>query len=490
MDHPSPHVLLFPLPIQSPINSMLQLAELFCLAGLQVTFLNTNHNQKLLLRHTNVESRFRQYPRFRFRTISDGLPEENPRSSVQFGELISSLQAVAEPFLREILLSSSSNSNGVTEPPVTCVIPDGLFYYAVDIGNEIGVPVIPFDTISPCCLWVYLCIPKLIQAGEIPFKGNDLDVLFENIAGMQGLLRRRDFPFYGLNDYATDPYCQMVLKEVESIPRSNGLILNTFEDLDGPLLSLIRSHCQQTYAIGPLHLHLKTKLAEKRMPISASSNSLWEEDHRSIQWLDAQPIESVIYVSFGSMATLSKEEILEFWHELVNSGIRFLWVMRSNLLRGEESNHQFVKELAEGCIERAYIVSWAPQEKVLAHSAIGGFLTHSGWNSTMESIVQGKPMICWAVYVDQRVTSRFVGEVWKIGVDMKDICDRYIIEKMVKDLMVTNRDEFKKSAEKLSNLAKESVGDGGSSYNALQCLVDDVKKLGSKGKDIKSNCIG
>lgn len=76
---------------------------------------------------------------------------------------------MAEPFLREILLSSSSD--GVTEPPVTCVIPDGLFYYAVDIGNEIGVPVIPFDTISPCCLWVYLCIPKLIQAEEIPFKG-------------------------------------------------------------------------------------------------------------------------------------------------------------------------------------------------------------------------------------------------------------------------------------------------------------------------------
>nr|XP_009804549.1 PREDICTED: 7-deoxyloganetic acid glucosyltransferase-like [Nicotiana sylvestris]XP_016507911.1 PREDICTED: 7-deoxyloganetic acid glucosyltransferase-like [Nicotiana tabacum] len=487
MDHPSPHVLLFPLPIQSPINSMLQLAELFCLAGLQVTFLNTNHNQKLLLQHTNVESRFRQYPRFRFRTISDGLPVENPRSSVQFGELISSLQAVAEPFLREILLSSS---DGVTEPPVTCVIPDGLFYYAVDVGNEIGVPVIPFDTISPCCLWVYLCIPKLIQAGEVPFKGNDLDVLFENVAGMQGLLRRRDFPFYRLIDYATDPYCQIALKEVESIPQSNGLILNTFEDLDGPLLSLIRSHCPQTYAIGPLHLHLKTKLAEKRMPISASSNSLWEEDHSSIQWLDAQPIESVIYVSFGSMATLSKEEILEFWHGLVNSGIRFLWVIRSNLLRGEEWNHQFAKELAEGCKERAYIVSWAPQEEVLAHSAIGGFLTHSGWNSTMESIVQGKPMICWAVYVDQRVTSRFVSEVWKIGVDMKDICDRYIIEKMVKDLMVTNRDEFKKSAEKLSNLAKESVGEGGSSYNALECLVDDIKNLGRRGKDIKSNCIG
>ncbi|XP_059274730.1 7-deoxyloganetic acid glucosyltransferase-like [Lycium ferocissimum] len=472
-----PHVLLFPLPIQSPINSMLQLAELFCLAGLQVTFLNTNHNQHLLCRHTNVESRFRQYPKFQFRTIPDGLPEEHPRSSELFGELISSLQAVAQPFLREIL------------PGVTCVIPDGLFYYAVDIGNEVGVSVIPFDTISPSCLWVYLSFPKLIEAGDIPFKGNDLDVLIENVPGMQGLLRRRDFPFYRLTNCATDLYCQLALKEIRSIPRSHGLILNTFEDLDGPLLSLIRSHCPKAYAVGPLHLQLKTRLADKRMPLP-SSNSLWEEDHSSIQWLDVQPIESVIYVSFGSLATLTREEILEFWHGLVNSGIRFLWVMRSNLLREEEFNHQFVKELMEGCKERAYTVTWAPQEKVLAHPAIGGFLTHSGWNSTMESIVQGKPMICWAVYVDQRVTSRFVGEVWKIGVDMKDICDRYIIEKVVKDLMVTNKDTFKKSANNLSMLGKQSVGEGGSSYNAFEYLVEDIKKLGRRGKDTNPNCIG
>ncbi|KAL3346249.1 hypothetical protein AABB24_024936, partial [Solanum stoloniferum] len=472
-----PHVLLFPLPIQSPINSMLQLAELFCLAGLQVTFLNTKHNQQLLCRHTNVESRFRQYPKFQFRTISDGLPDDHPRSFPMFEDLINSLQAVAEPFLREIL----------TESGVTCVIPDGLFYYAVDICNEVGVSVISFDTISPCCLWVYLCFPKLIQNGDIPFKGNDLDMLIENVPGMEDLLRRRDFPFYRLTNCATDLYCQLALKEIQSIPRSHGLILNTFEDLDGPLLSLIRSHCPQTYAVGPLHLQLKTRLADKRM---SSSNSLWEEDHSSIQWLDAQPTESVIYVSFGSLATLTKKEMLEFWHGLVNSGIRFLWVMRSDLLREEEFSHQFVKELAAGCKERAYIVSWAPQEKVLSHPAIGGFLTHSGWNSTMESIVERKPMICWAVYVDQRVTSRFVGEVWKIGLDMKDICDRDNIEKVVKDLMVTNKEKLKKSVDKLSMLAEISVGEGGSSYNAFEYLVDDIKKLGRRDKDINPNCIG
>lgn len=160
------HVLIFPLPIQGPINSMLQLAELFCLAGLKITFLNTIHNQERLLRCTNVQSRFEKYNGlFRFVTIPDGLPEEHPRSIEQFGDIIISVQTMAEPFLREML---SISYGGV---PVTCVIPDALSYYVVDIGNEMGVQVIPFDTISPSCLWVYFCLPKLIQLQELPFKG-------------------------------------------------------------------------------------------------------------------------------------------------------------------------------------------------------------------------------------------------------------------------------------------------------------------------------
>lgn len=154
------HVLIFPLPLQSTINSNLQLAELLCLSGLRVTFLNTTHNQQRLFAHSNVQSRFQQYPLFRFLTISDGLPEDHPRSVEQFGDIICSLQTVAEPFLRQILLTDA-----------TCVIPDGLFYYVVDIGNEMGVPVIVFDTISPSCFWVYLCLPKLIHAGLLPFQG-------------------------------------------------------------------------------------------------------------------------------------------------------------------------------------------------------------------------------------------------------------------------------------------------------------------------------
>ncbi|KAK6794305.1 hypothetical protein RDI58_007758 [Solanum bulbocastanum] len=470
MDHQAsitPHVLIFPLPLQSTINSNLQLAELLCLAGLRVTFLNTNHNQQRLVGNSNVESRFEQYPGFRFLTLSDGLPDDHPRTVEQFGDIISSLQTLAEPFLKQML-------SAVVKEPVTCVILDGLFYYGVDIGNEMGVPVITFDTVSPSCFWIYLCLPKLIEAGVLPFKGNDLDALVTHLPAMEGLLRRRDLPHFCLLDYKTDQSSQAVFKEIERIPKAHGLILNSFEDLDGPFLSSVRSYFPKTYAIGPLPLNLKTRLAA---PLLSSSNSMWEEDLTSIKWLDAQSKGSVIYVSFGSLLVVSRDEIMEFWHGLMNSKVKFLWVMRPNMLKGDVSHDQFMKELVEGCKGIGYIVTWAPQKMVLAHPSVGGFLTHSGWNSTLESIIEGKPMICWPQYVDQRVTSRLVNEFWKIGLDMKDICDRFVVEKMVKDLMETKKDEYKKSVEKLSKLAKLSVQEGGLSYSNLDCLINDIKGL-------------
>ncbi|XP_049395438.1 7-deoxyloganetic acid glucosyltransferase-like [Solanum stenotomum] len=470
MDHQTsitPHVLIFPLPLQSTINSNLQLAELLCLAGLRVTFLNTNHNQHRLVGNSNVESRFEQYPGFRFLTISDGLPEDHPRSVEQFGDIISSLQTMAEPFLKQML-------SALVKEPVTCVILDGLFYYGVDIGNEMGVPVITFDTISPSCFWIYLSLPKLIEAGVLPFKGNDLDALVTHLPAMEGLIRRRDLPHFCLLDYKTDQDSQAVFKEIERLPKAHGLILNSFDDLDGPFLSSVRSYFPKTYAIGPLPLNLKSRLAA---PLLSSSNSLWEEDHTSIKWLDEQSNGSVIYVSFGSLLVVSRDEMMEFWHGLMNSKVKFLWVIRPNMLKGDVSYDQFMKELVEGSKGIGYIVSWAPQKMVLAHPSVGGFLTHSGWNSTLESIIEGKPMICWPQYVDQRVTSRLVNEFWKIGLDMKDICDRFVVEKMVKDLMETKKDEYTKSVEKLSKLAKLSVQEGGLSYSNLDCLINDIKGL-------------
>lgn len=157
------HVFIFPLPLQGPVNCMLKLAEILCLEHIKVTFLNTHYIQQRLNNHTNAQIYFQKYPHFRFQTVPDGLPEENPRTGAQIPNLLESIEASAVPIFREMLKAGA---------PVTCLIADGIFTFATDVAADIGVPLLYFDTISPSGFWTYLCLPKLIQAGEVPFKGS------------------------------------------------------------------------------------------------------------------------------------------------------------------------------------------------------------------------------------------------------------------------------------------------------------------------------
>nr|GMC94235.1 7-deoxyloganetic acid glucosyltransferase-like [Ipomoea batatas] len=127
-----PNVLIFPLPLQSP------------------------HGRRVP---------YQRYPgKLSFEVISDGLREDHPRSAEEFEGIVKSLQGVAEAHLREMLGPERGRK-------VTCVIAEGMFDYAFEIGKEVGIPVFAFETVSPCYLGVCLCIPKLFEAGQLPFKG-------------------------------------------------------------------------------------------------------------------------------------------------------------------------------------------------------------------------------------------------------------------------------------------------------------------------------
>ncbi|THG21616.1 hypothetical protein TEA_007684 [Camellia sinensis var. sinensis] len=178
-----PHVLIFPLPAQGHVNSMLKLAELLCLSDFHVTFLVSDHTHDRLLRHTDVHKRFEHYPKFRFQTFCDGIPAESARSGNDFlTELIVSLKTVIKLFFRELLFRSNCLSSE-TNRPVTCMITDGVLSFAIDIAEEMGIPIIYFRTISACAFWAYFCIPQLIEAGELPFKGRS-EVRVEEVGGM------------------------------------------------------------------------------------------------------------------------------------------------------------------------------------------------------------------------------------------------------------------------------------------------------------------
>ncbi|KAJ4978129.1 hypothetical protein NE237_008909 [Protea cynaroides] len=458
---PVPHVLIFPFPLQGHMNSMLKLAELLCPAYFYITFLNSDHNHKRLLRFTDAEARFRRWPKFRFETITDGLQADDPRSIELIFEMFEASESIIRALFRDLVISLSRPQQET--PPLSCIIADGIIPFAIDVADEFKIPIISFRTVSACSFWAYFCIPKLIAAGELPFQG-DMDVLIKCVPGMEGFLRRRDLPSFCRPEEFNGPVFQSVLRLTQETTRASGFILNSFEDLEGPILSEIRSHLPNLYAIGPLHAQS-----------GFASNSLWEVDRSCMTWLDSRPSNSVVYVSFGSLAVVKRETLLEFWYGLVRSEKHFLWVVRPDSITGGVVNPEIPVVLLEGTKERGCIVGWAPQEEVLAHPAVGGFLTHSGWNSTLESIYAGVPMICWPCLADQQTNSRFVSEVWRVGVDMKDTCERGTVEKMLKDVMEKRKEELMGSVDKLAKLARSSIGEGGSSRSNLDRLIQDIR---------------
>ncbi|KAH6777618.1 hypothetical protein C2S51_008930 [Perilla frutescens var. frutescens] len=471
-----PHVLIFPLPAQGHINPMLNLAHLFCLSQFHVTFIVSEFSHRRLLKNSAVPAAFARHPGFQFRALPDGLPDDHPRAGEKFIEIIPSVTNVMVPsfkkmMFREDLLASDHRR------PVTCIVSDGSLSFVSDFAEENGLPLVYFRTSAACYFWTLFRYPELVQAQEIPFRGNSMDGYVKSIPGMEGFLRLRDLPSFYRVDDVNEPILKNKADVTSQIVRAQAAIFNTWEDLEGPLVSQIQKHVPRIYSIGPIHEHLKSRLQENKVEVSFVSSSLWEEDRSCIEWLNFQPQKSVIYVSFGSITVLSREKLLELWHGLVNSSKRFLWVMRPDSFSRDDGNDRILDELMESTNEKGQLVEWAPQKEVLNHPAVGGFLTHCGWNSTLESIAAGVPMICWPYYSDQMVNSRFVSEVWKNGLDIKDSCDRLIVEEAVREVMEVRKEEFLKRADEMAKLAKKAVSKGGSSYANLDGLIHYINSL-------------
>lgn len=288
--------------------------------------------------------------------------------------------------------------------------------------------------------------------------------MLDPVPGMEPF-RFKDLPIskFGI----TENYLQLILNMNNA--KSSAVIWNTMECIDQ--LSLLQYQQQfevPIYPIGPLH----------KFASSSSTTSLFMEDTNCITWLNSQAPKSVIYVSMGSVACIDKEELIEVAWGLVNSGQPFLWVVRPGLINSAKETESLPEELKKTIGEKGCIVKWAPQKVVLSHSAIGGFWSHCGWNSTIESISEGVPMICRPSFGDQRVNARYVSHVWRIGLLLENKLERGEVTKAVRRLLVDKEGEdMRDRSRKLKEEVEVCVKEGGSSYNSLNNLVDLINSF-------------
>ncbi|XP_026430928.1 7-deoxyloganetic acid glucosyltransferase-like [Papaver somniferum] len=209
-----------------------------------------------------------------------------------------------------------------------------------------------------------------------------MDQRIRSVPEMESFLRCRDLPSYYRDKEVNRRNLDFINTQTSYSIRATAHILNTFEDIEAPILSHLRTYWPRLYAFGPLNALLNTLRSSttahfsSSLPVSSNA-SLYAEDRSCMTWLDKQPQKSVVYVSFGSIATVSQEQWLEIWYGLVNSSHRFLWVRCPNsLFSKDEEESQLQAELVKATKERGYMVDWSPQEEVLNHPAVGGFFTH------------------------------------------------------------------------------------------------------------------
>ncbi|KAF2318992.1 hypothetical protein GH714_012264 [Hevea brasiliensis] len=279
-------------------------------------------------------------------------------------------------------------------------------------------------------------------------------------------LKVKDLP--GVKTRDVEDFYHLLAELVNETKASSGLIWNSFEDLEQVELSaLCKDFPIPIFTIGPFH---------KYFP--ATSSSLLTQDKSCISWLDKKAPNSVLYVSFGSIAEINEAEFLEIAWGLANSNQPFLWVVRPGLVLGSE----WIEPLPHGFLEklggRGCIVKWAPQQEVLAHPAIGGFWTHNGWNSTLEGICEGVPMICHPIFGDQRVNARYVADIWRIGLHLEYKLERGVIERAIKRLLVeAEGQEMRKRIMTLKEKVEHCLKQGGSSYESLERLTSYILSL-------------
>ena len=275
---------------------------------------------------------------------------------------------------------------------------------------------------------------------QYPLRFKDLPVLRENMDMMQKLI-----------DLASN------------FQKFSAIILNTVDFLEqSSLLQLQQQYQVPVFQVGPL-----SKLAP------AISTSFLKEDSNCIAWLDNQTANSVLYVSKGSLSMSDSKELTETFWGLANSGQSFLWVVRPGSVSGSEWTEVLPKDFKEIIGERGLIVKWAPQKEVLTHSAVGGFWSHCGWNSTMESLSEGVPMICSPQFFDQKVIARYITHEWKVGLELDGELERGGIERCIRTLMVgKNGAEMRERATELKQMTSVSIHEGGSSYNSLIELTE------------------
>ncbi|XP_074277112.1 scopoletin glucosyltransferase-like [Silene latifolia] len=277
-------------------------------------------------------------------------------------------------------------------------------------------------------------------------------------------------------------------KRIEMIKKSElesfGVIVNRFYELEPNYVEFYKTELRRkVWYVGPVSLCNRSVEEKAQRGKEASI-----DEHDCLNWLNSKRPASMVYICFGSMSPSFAAQLHEIAIALENSEKNFIWVVRNGDNSGKNEQEWLPPGFEQRTEGRGLIIrGWALQVLILEHEAIGAFVTHCGWNSTLEGISAGVPMVTWPIFAEQFCNEKLVTDVLKIGVSVgvkkwsrmpfiKDLISREVIETALRE--ITEREvveELRQRAKQLKEKAWNAMADGGPSYSDLSALIDELR---------------
>ncbi|KAJ0454691.1 putative 7-deoxyloganetin glucosyltransferase [Helianthus annuus] len=458
-----PHVLLISAPGQGHVIPATELGRQLVAQGSNVTIINTEAVHKAIvtnwLKNDDCEAMMQMV------SIPDGLEPWEDRNDL--GKLLGSCQKSILSELEQLIETIDKQNDN----KVTCLIADFWMASALQVAKKMGIGRAIFCPASAATLATMMSIPKLINDGfinnnGIPARNSEMIRLTEAMPP----IKPENLVWASFRDSnSIEVHFQNHVKFVESATTAEWFICNSAVELEPAAFSMF----PEWLPIGPL-------LASNRL--ADQVGHLWAEDSTCLAWLDQQPACSVLYIAFGSITTINQTQFEELALGLELTNQPFLWVMRPGLTK--ETTTVFPDGYVDRVGPRGKIVSWAPQQKVLAHPSVACFMTHCGWNSTLEGVTNGLPFLCWPYFGDQIYNETYICDVWKTGLRLEEdktgIITREGIKSKVEQLLSDKT--FKSKAVDMKEKVVTSAAKGGCSHSNLTKFVDWIH-----GKDAATN---
>ncbi|KAJ8533627.1 hypothetical protein K7X08_006951 [Anisodus acutangulus] len=470
------HVFLISFPGQGHVNPLLRLGKRLASKGVLVSFCAPECVGKDMREANNNIISDEPTPygdgfiRFEF---FDGWEYTQPKENRQLEIEMANLEYVGRAVLPAMLKENEAKGR-----PVSCLINNPFIPWVCDVADTLGIPC--------AVLWVQSCASFSayyhyhFNLAPFPNESNpNIDVHLPNMP----ILKWDELPSFLLPSNPFPVLANAILRQFNYLSKPIRIFIESFDELEKDIVDYM-SDFLPIKTVGPLLVEDPRIEEDVRADMVKADSSI-------TQWLNSKPSSSVVYISFGSIVVPSQEQIDEIAYGLLNSGLNFLWIMKP-----PRKNSSFpIVVLPQGFLEKVgdkgKVVEWCLQEQVLAHPSLACFLTHCGWNSSMEVIANGVPIVAFPQWGDQVTDAKYLVDEFKIGVRLSRgvtenrIIPRYEVEWSLYEVMSGPKAaEMKGNALKWKKKAAEAVAKGGSSDQNLKSFVDELRTLQKSNKNL------